>query len=99
MLKFECENRTLDITNAKETRNFGGGTRTKMLEVVFDGQSHTMDDIEAALTEPDMVTDFTVKNENTGETKSYTGYSINNIYSDVLDGRNSIYASFMKGNS
>lgn len=98
MLKLECKNGTLDITNAKETRNFGGGIRTKMLEVVFDGQGTTMDDVEAVLAEPEPVTDFTLRNEKTGVVTTYEGYSLNNIYSDVQSDRSSIFASFMKGN-
>lgn len=100
MLKLECKNGTLDITSIKESRNFNGGTRVKVVDVSIDGQNTGLDEVETVLTEPELTTDFVVRNEKTGVTVGlFEGYSINNITRDTQSDRSSIFVSFMKGNS
>lgn len=100
MLKLKCQNGTLDVTSIKESRNFNGGTRVKIVDVTIDGQDTSLDDIEKVFTEPELITDFAIQNEKTGVTVgTFKGYSINNITRDTQSDRSSIFVNFMKGSN
>lgn len=98
MINFVCDNGTFEIQSSRESRNFNEGNQIRMVEVTVSSQYKNLDEIEFILTKPEMISSFSIKNEDNGIILGeFKDYRLNNISRSIQNNSPYIMISFSKG--
>jgi hypothetical protein len=74
--KFNCTNGSFEILTINEYRNFNNGFKNRSLTITTNESVITIDGVEKILTEPSIITDFSITDGNGKVLSKFEGYTL-----------------------